>query len=833
MLRGAHIVGDKDSAKIECTSDDEREENNNYMQGQDGSDDNNIREYSPNSRSAIKHKNYPQISRLGKKVAASSSSGSTAKDGKRKRISSKATDTSGTPKQIVISDKNGLPQISSPPYHRNISNANVNSNVKKLTTAAPMLLMNNLPYMGELTFDTRPRRGRKPKKADICHLISKNYGIHFPPNNYLVNGNPVPSLISPTPASMTSQTGASRKNKKANFTGSTVKTSGNVTSLSSLLSLNHDTNMDSERRGNTIGAFSIEQLLPPELLPSSSHSGSSSTAIHSGGTKRASSSRVHPVLSIESLLASAPSMMIEGPTNDYDSNRKISSLQTPTFSLRKDTQDSKKRAVDQNEPLNLCVRDDQEVVEHVTCTPLFSPSFSSPQNETILTMLEEKRGKSSKNGDSGSPYSREYSRRGKGINVNNSRHAATPLTTTSCDVSLVKSDRLANSTYSGGYEPKSKSKRKSKSNQVDHNNTGAAVTAKNNLYEGGSLFGQASSSLGNGAEVSICKFKFTGGAKPSLQEKKMLSVDSGGKFRFYTDKTSSAAGKMMKTSDSGVGCNNGNTMNPTTADVQYGLDSLPRSAKSMSMCMPMAHEASSSKRAPPNPSVPAAREKRGGDKSPSFHSVDHPIINNGKKSAISSSEHKKSSRGKTGGASKGATQCNLVNEESKISTVASGSSNSFRNPVEPVPKVDDMVLSEQEQSSSADEMGDEGEGGMEMVLSRNRGSTEDGPSSMQLKKKRRTRKSLVREKLEKTFKEKGFLIQTQQLESAEGATYCKFRQLRKFTRYLFRSWKDYLPETVKAAATTSGSGGVPLAHTNEENQGRLNLSSFKFINFCL
>lgn len=32
-------------------------------------------------------------------------------------------------------------------------------------------------------------------------------------------------------------------------------------------------------------------------------------------------------------------------------------------------------------------------------------------------------------------------------------------------------------------------------------------------------------------EVSICKFKFTGGAKPSLQEKKMLSVDSGGNFR--------------------------------------------------------------------------------------------------------------------------------------------------------------------------------------------------------------------------------------------------------------------------------------------------------------
>lgn len=62
--------------------------------------------------------------------------------------------------------------------------------------------------------------------------------------------------------------------------------------------------------------------------------------------------------------------------------------------------------------------------------------------------------------------------------------------------------------------------------------------------------------------------------------------------------------------------------------------------------------------------------------------------------------------------------------------------------------------------------------------------------------RRKSRKSLAREKLEQTFKEKGFLIQTQQLESAQGATYCKFRQLRKFTRYLFRSWKHHLPGEV-------------------------------------
>ena len=32
----------------------------------------------------------------------------------------------------------------------------------------------------------------------------------------------------------------------------------------------------------------------------------------------------------------------------------------------------------------------------------------------------------------------------------------------------------------------------------------------------------------------MCKFKFTGGARPSLEEKKTLSVDAGGNFRYFT-----------------------------------------------------------------------------------------------------------------------------------------------------------------------------------------------------------------------------------------------------------------------------------------------------------
>jgi len=40
-------------------------------------------------------------------------------------------------------------------------------------------------------------------------------------------------------------------------------------------------------------------------------------------------------------------------------------------------------------------------------------------------------------------------------------------------------------------------------------------------------------------EVSICKFKFTGGAKPLLEQRKMMSVDSSGQFKFNSSSSSS------------------------------------------------------------------------------------------------------------------------------------------------------------------------------------------------------------------------------------------------------------------------------------------------------
>ncbi|EGI67476.1 PREDICTED: uncharacterized protein LOC105144118 isoform X2 [Acromyrmex echinatior] len=171
-------------------------------------------------------------------------------------------------------------------------------------------------------------------------------------------------------------------------------------------------------------------------------------------------------------------------------------------------------------------------------------------------------------------------------------------------------------------------------------------------------------------EVSICKFKFTGGAKPSLQEKKSLSVDSGGNFRYY----SGTGDKSMR-----------------------GYEFFPREA------------------------------------------LQQPA-------------------GQSGTTSAAGAFLNAAGERIQPPTVCQ------RSPT----------------------------------------GQDDG------RRKRKTRKSLQREKLEQTFKEKGFLIQTQQLESAEGATYCKFRQLRKFTRYLFRSWKDYLPGNVRELSGCSTGAAVAI-----------------------
>nr|CAG4647723.1 EOG090X02D0 [Moina brachiata]SVE92888.1 EOG090X02D0 [Moina brachiata] len=79
----------------------------------------------------------------------------------------------------------------------------------------------------------------------------------------------------------------------------------------------------------------------------------------------------------------------------------------------------------------------------------------------------------------------------------------------------------------------------------------------------------------------------------------------------------------------------------------------------------------------------------------------------------------------------------------------------------------------------------------------------DNQKPSQPKSSSTSKKLSRRQKMEQTFGDKGFLIQTQHVPATEGGAFCKFRQLKKFTRYLYRSWRHYLPEENQPTGSTT------------------------------
>ncbi|XP_060532107.1 uncharacterized protein LOC132705512 isoform X2 [Cylas formicarius] len=480
------------------------------------------------------------------------------------------------------------------------------------TNAVPnrVVQFQDLPYMGEITLEnSKPRRGRKPKKADICHLIYKNYGTIFP-------GTP-----------------------------------------------NANSYLEKECQTRKSNISDREQDIAPK--------------------------------------------------NDVQ-NKIISSLLEKRL-----TQENKKPTVkskaDQNEPLNLCIRDlnqlkirllkkkDNTYTSKIKSEPQSdddvefpheppSPSISA---KTLTSMTPESLSTSSPEtppdgmtGPGGYVYWPNagvflhpmalqqqllmYQRLANNMNYTLPSHSPRPPPFESkADHSDVKKivPNIAKTVDTDTSPQDVKIKRNSSASCNDRR---PAKRKRSAIF----IPPIPPENNSNPAtEVSICKFKFTGGAKPSLQEKKMLSVDSGGNFRYY----SGTGDKSMR-----------------------GYEFFPRETLQQQ-------------------------------------------VSNGQ------------------GSSTGAF---LQASGEKI----------YPMPPAEIAVPSDFLLTPELPGSS-------------LVINTD--------SSNAKNKKRKSRKSLQREKLEKTFKEKGFLIQTQQLESAEGATYCKFRQLRKFTRYLFRSWKDYLPGNVR------------------------------------
>ncbi|KAL0868643.1 hypothetical protein ABMA27_008097 [Loxostege sticticalis] len=513
---------------------------------------------------------------------------------------------------------------------------------KKIPTIAPSKIVtyDDLPYMGEMTLNnSKPRRGRKPKKADICHLIYENYGTVVP-------GQPPPTQDRLNQLSMCPPY------RPENAPASTPKTDLQNKIISSLL----------ERKLSQENKRRLENLSPQRFN------------------------------SPDEPMPEAP-VTIPGPLHSDDEplNLCIRDLHDLKLQIQKKfgniypsmpevkteveleaEQESPK--TEQSNAISVIQRN-----TNLPATASSSPDLSRQTRNISPALSEPAQSTASPDSDGKFPgyvywpnagiymhplalqtqllYYQRLAAAGQLPNDEQVRANSTPSSvnesvSTEPNSSLDESkNKLVLKQISELLDPKvikqveeaKRSPDQSKMKRTSPNPVSGPVKRKRSAIFIPPMPTKSNSTTPT-TEVSICKFKFTGGSKPSLQEKKMLSVDSGGNFRYY----------------SGTG-NKGNK----------GYDYLQRN----------------------------------------------------------------SNQGQSGN----------VEPEASASTVA---------------KVEGQTSLSKEELS---------------------------------KKKRKSRKSLQREKLEQTFKEKGFLIQTQQLQSAEGATYCKFRQLRKFTRYLFRSWKDYLP----------------------------------------
>ncbi|XP_013186237.1 uncharacterized protein LOC106131627 isoform X1 [Amyelois transitella] len=539
-----------------------------------------------------------------------------------------------------IQNETGTLTVPNSPAINMAKNTNKTEDRKKKNPAiAPSKIMTyeDLPYMGEMTLNnSKPRRGRKPKKADICHLIYENYGTVVP-------GQPPPAQDRSNPHSLCSQF-------RSDNPASSPKTDLQNKIISNLLE--RKLCAENKRRLETLSPQRFNS--PDEPMPE------------------------------------AP-LTIPGPLHSDDEplNLCIRDLHELKIQIQKKFGNIYTSApevkteidADSPEPMEAEIKTEQpnaiSVIQRNTnllpSTASSSPDLSRQTRNVSPTLSEPAQSTSSPDGDGKFPgyvywpnagiYMHPlalqtqllyYQRLAAGqiplddqekspstpnsVSEAASTDTNSPLDETKNKLVLKQISELLDPKVIKQVEEVKKSPDPAKMKRTSPNPVGGPVKRKRSAIFIPPIPAKTNSTTPT-TEVSICKFKFTGGSKPSLQEKKMLSVDSGGNFRYY----------------SGTG-NKGNK----------GYDYL----------------------------------------------------------------HRDSNQGRSS------------EPEASVST----------------PKVDHPTSKED--------------------LS---------------KKKRKSRKSLQREKLEQTFKEKGFLIQTQQLQSAEGATYCKFRQLRKFTRYLFRSWKDYLP----------------------------------------
>lgn len=575
----------------------------------------------------------------------------------------------------------------------------------------------DLPYMGEMTLDnSKPRRGRKPKKADICHLIYKNYGTILPGTPKELMENHSNRLVVQQDQVITNGPTLVR----IDLNGASSELQSRL--LESLL----DKKCATAKEGTVVPSSSVGSepcsLVPlvrrlqaePLNLCVRDGSAQETFTVDSSDDEDATSTSSSPHMTVtpsetDSTLANHLKMSLPNFKTAMLDPAPGSSIETPS------TGDSSFGYWPNSpfiHPISMYYQ--QKMAE---TAPISHPNLMSPP----IPPSTPSTGRSSTPAVSPMPPPSPSSADAKREPV------AKILIAKNISKLLKQQEKIPQNRYSSAASEASSC---SSIGATTHSSSIPAKRKRSAIFIPPM---PVESSTNHATEVSICKFKFTGGAKPSLQEKKMLSVDAGGNFRYY----SGTGDKSMR-----------------------GYEFFPRESLQQSSLM-----AASSAGAFLN----TPGEKMNLDLSPPSLGLSNEVLQIPElpsPTAVSA-----------------IIQPHLISSQPAMLNVhlhnaATNSPSSIHTPPSSSPATLDHLD----------------------------------------RRKRKSRRSLQRENLEKTFKEKGFLIQTQQHESAEGATYCKFRQLRKFTRYLFRSWKDYLPGEMQ-----NGKNG--LIPTNELDASHLLLGS--------
>lgn len=712
--------------------------------------------------------------------------------------------------------KRSVQQIPSLPLQQQIS--------QQLSTApsssSRVYNYSDLPYMGEMTLEnSKPRRGRKPKKADICHLIYKNYGQIFPgtpkhmkgnlnSNNNSISNNFLPEKpqqqLPPQQASVITTT--IEDNKKSELQNKIISSllekrlTQNSNNNSTIPTSTKDQQKLLGLPGSTGGTSPSRRILNGTIIDISVSPNGSSMSSPPPPTSQPPQSPLTPTPTTTRVKGDEPLNLC---LRDYGSNKRDKRATKPILkNLESLIETSKHNQLSslasfniETDPLLINTSSSKSKSRTpTTITTCDSSDISMSEcNDTPETPTDGyvywsgagsggvAGGPATSTANSGvfiHPMSMYYSKQGSsGSNVDNLISSKpTPSNSTSISHGLVKSviippmalnknkptklliakdiselvnkrDKNQTPLIIGG-PPSSSSPSSSNTSNKANSETSSTISSKTTASSQNGAAPQkrkrsaifippmpSENSTNPTTEVSICKFKFTGGAKPSLQEKKMLSVDSGGNFRYYSgtgDKSMRGyeffPRESLQQSSLIAGSSSGAFLSTPGEKITTSIDEI---YPSMDLTNDILQLPNFSATPPltPTPSITPTHQLQHND-------ILIPTISMGNGLESKGNNHSSGS--------------------GSVAAIGSGAHS----------------------------------GG---VGSNSGGITTRSSSSLLDRKKRKSRRSLQREKLEKTFKEKGFLIQTQQLESAEGATYCKFRQLTKFTRYLFRSWKDYLP----------------------------------------